>query len=508
MNKSTLFLAVGATAVTLPVVGATKKAPQKPNIVFLLMDDMGYGDLSCMGSQKIQTPNIDALAKSGKLLTQHYAGAPVSGPSRAVLMTGQHTGHAPVRGNDEAGERGDVWSYAAMAADPSLEGQGPMPADTRTLAHALKDQGYTTACIGKWGLGYPGSESEPNKMGFDFFYGYNCQRQSHTYYPPYLWRNTVREPLAGNVVGQLDKKLDSSLDPLDPQSYASFHTGTYAPDLMMDETIQFIEQNKNKPFFLWWTTPIPHASLQASARWVDYYHERYGDEKPFLGGHYAPVRYPKASYAALVGYVDEQIGQIVQKLKDEGVYDNTLIVFTSDNGPSSEGGGNSPWFDSARPYRSEEGWGKRSMHEGGLRVPTIVAWPGKVKPNTRADLMSGFQDWFPTLVAATGAAPEGKDGLNLLPTLTGKGKQAQHDFLYWEFPDMGSMAVRQGEWKMIVKNVRKAPEYFLYDLSVDPLEANNLAASNPDKVAELKKVAASAHTEPAKARFKMGLPLQ
>lgn len=504
MNKNTLFLTLGAAMVAAPALGAK---PQKPNILFFLMDDMGYGDLSCMGSQKILTPNIDALAKSGKILTQHYSGAPVSAPSRSVLMTGLHTGHSPIRGNDEDGARGNVWSHVAMAADPKLEGQAPMPADTRTLAHALKKAGYTTACIGKWGLGAPGSASEPNKMGFDFFYGHNCQRVSHTYYPAYLYRNSAREWI--NPITEMHVKLDPSLDPLDPRSYDPYNTGTYAPDLLFDETIKFIEQNRTKPFFVWWTTPIPHASLQAPASWVDFYHERFGDEKPFLGGGYKPARYPRASYAALVGYVDEQIGKMVQKLKDEGIYDNTLIVFTSDNGPSSEGGGNSPWFDSARPYRSEEGWGKRSMHEGGLRVPTIVSWPGRVQAGTRSEQLSGFQDWYPTLLAAAGAQPDKEiDGLSLLPTLTGKGKQAEHDFLYWEFPDLGSMAVRKGEWKLIVKNIRKTPSYALYHLAIDPLEANDVASANPDKVAALKKVAASAHTAPANDRFKMGLPLR
>ena len=512
MNKTAWFLAVGAatTAGVQPGWARSAQKEKKPNIVFLLMDDMGYGDLSCMGSQKISTPNIDALAKSGKLLTQHYAGAPVSAPSRAVLMTGQHTGHAPIRGNDEWGARGDVWSHVSMANNPKLQGQAPMPADTRTLALALKDQGYATACIGKWGLGAPETASEPNKMGYDFFYGYNCQRLSHNYYPSHLWRNTEQEWI--NPIHELPARIHPKTENiLDPKLYEPYHTGVYAPDKMQEETLKFIEQNKDRPFFLWWTTPIPHASMQAPARWVEYYHSLFGEEKPFLGGGYVPARYPHASYAALVGYVDEQIGQIVQKLKDEGVYDNTLIVFTSDNGPSSEGGGDSPWFHSARPYRSEEGWGKRSMQEGGLRVPTIVAWPGKVEPGTRSELMSGFQDWFPTLVSAAGgdaAKERGLDGVSLLPTLTGKGKQAQHDFLYWEFPDVGSMAVRQGDWKLIVKDIRKEPKVYLYNLAVDPLESNDVSLKYPEKVVELKQIAVSAHTEPENPRFKMGLPLK
>lgn len=508
MKKVGLTIIAGAAAITAVAAEATK-TKSKPNVVFFLMDDMGYGDLSMMGSVKIETPNIDALAANGKMLTQHYSGAPVSAPSRCVLLTGQHTGHTPIRGNDEYGERGNVWSFVAIAADPNLEGQRPMPANTRTLAHELQDAGYTTACIGKWGLGAPGSASEPNKMGFDFFYGHNCQRVSHTYYPSHLYRNTEREYI--NDAVELGAKIDQGADPLDPRSYDKFNTGKYAPDLMFDETIKFIERSKDKPFFLWWTTPLPHVSLQAPAEWIEYYHKRFGNEKPFAGNHYTPARYPHATYAAMIGYVDDQIGKIVQKLKDEGVYDNTIIIFTSDNGPSPEGGVDSPWFDSARPFKSEEGWGKRSLHEGGLRVPTVVVWDGHIKPGTSSATICGFQDWLPTFAQIAGVEPRtaATDGVNLLPTLTGKGEQTQHDYLYWEYPDGGgSVAVRSGDWKMIVKRVMKTPTYYLYNIATDPREQTNLASQFPERVEAMKKLAAAAHTEPENKMFKMNLPLK
>ncbi|MEG2527804.1 MAG: arylsulfatase [Mucinivorans sp.] len=502
MKKGTLIL--GASLLSVVSMAAQGV---KPNVVFFLMDDMGYGDLSIMGSTRIATPNIDALAANGKMLTQHYAGAPVSAPSRCVLLTGRHTGHAAIRGNDEWDERGDVWSMQAMARDERLEGQRPMPKGERTLARELQRAGYRTACIGKWGLGAPGSVSAPNEAGFDFFYGYNCQRVSHSYYPAYLYRNGEREYI--NAVPMMGAKLDQGADALDPHSYDKFNKGQYAPELLQKEVLRFIDQNSDRPFFLWFTTPIPHASLAAPQRWIDHYHKIFGDEKPFPGNHYSPVRYPRATYAAMVSYVDEQIGEVVAELKAKGVYDNTIIIFTSDNGPSSEGGGDSPWLDSARPFRSAEGWGKRSLHEGGIRVPTIVSWSGHIAPRSSSHTMSAFQDWFPTLLAAAGVEPidETLDGVNILPTLLGAGQQEEHDFLYWEYADGGSLAVRCGEWKMIVTDIRRKPVYWLYNLAFDVREQTNLADRYPEKLAQLRAMAALAHSEPENKVFSFGLPL-
>lgn len=501
-------LALSAAMVPTAVVSAEKpQTKQKPNIVFFLMDDLGYGELGIQGQLKIETPNIDALARSGKILTQHYSGSPVSAPSRAVLMTGLHTGHSPIRGNDEASERGDVWSHKAVLADESLEGQRAMPPATRTLAHKLQDAGYTTACIGKWGLGAPGSVSEPNKMGFDFFYGYNCQRQAHTYFPTHLYRNTERV-LLDNRILQPGTNLDKDADVLDPRSYDKFQQVQYAPDMMFEATMEFLEQNKTKPFFLWWTTPLPHVSLQAPAELIEYYHSKFGDEKPFLGDGYFPCRYPRATYAAMVTYIDRQVGAIIDKLKADGTYDNTIIIFTSDNGPTFNGGTDSPWFDSARPYKSESGWGKCSVMEGGINVPTFVAWPGRIAPNSQSGHLSGFQDWTATLLELAGAqnaAPT--DGISLVPTLTGRGRQKAHEALYWEYPEVGgSIAVRSGQWKLIVKNIRKSPVYMLFDLSKDLREQNNVFDENPKVAQKLLKIASASHTEPENKMFRMGLP--
>lgn len=503
------------TAGLLPVVGlAAPKAtvPAKPNIVFFLMDDLGIGELGINGQKLIETPNLDALAKAGKMLTQHYSGSPVSAPSRCVLLTGLHTGHSTVRGNDEMAERGKVWSHEAMLADSSLEGQRPIPLTEQTIAKTLKEAGYATGCIGKWGLGYPGSTGDPKNAGFDFFYGYNCQRQSHTYYPTHLWRNGQREMLRNEVL-QPNTKLKKGADSLDARNYDHFAQKDYAPDKMFDATIEFIEANANKnPFFLWWTTPLPHVSLQAPKELVAHYVKKFGDEAPFMGdGMYFPARYPHATYAAMVTLIDRQIGAIVDKLKSEGVYDNTIIVFTSDNGPTFNGGTDSPWFDSARPYKAERGWGKCSLHEGGINVPAFVTWNNVIESGSRSAHVSSFQDWFPTLVDFAGAKlPSDRDGISMYNLLVDKGKQKEHKAIYWEYPEGGgSIAVRKGDWKMIVSNIaKKKPVYQLFDLKTDYREQNDVSAKYPKIMAELLEFAAKSHTAPVNKSFDMGLPLQ
>lgn len=476
------------------------------------MDDLGYADIGCMGQTKIETPNIDALASTGKILTQHYAGAPVSAPSRCVLLTGLNTGRAPIRGNDEAEERGDVWSHQAMFEDPTLEGQQAMPAQTQTVARLLQQAGYVTGCIGKWGLGAPGSHSEPNKMGFDKFYGYNCQRLAHSYYPTHLYRDSVRQYLPNVAMQPSLAKLDDGASPFNIKSYDKFRQKAYAPDLMLTETLKFIDNNKSRPFFLWWTTPMPHVSLQAHQNWIDYYVKKFGDEAPFLGGGYYPARYPAATYAAMVSYVDDQIGIIMDKLKADGLYDNTIIIFTSDNGPTVEGGNRAVWFDSAFPFKCDKGWGKASMHEGGLIVPTIVSWPGKTKGGVYDSSISASWDWMPTLLEMAGAkrlTPSSIDGISLVPMLTGKKHYDTHQYLYWEFSQAGGMAaVRQGNWKLIVENIKSTPTYSLFNIEQDPREQTNLATDFPDIVAHLKALANKSHKAPQNELFELPFPLQ
>lgn len=482
----------------------TKEKKEKPNIIYILADDLGYGELGIYGQEIIETPNIDALAKTGMRFTQHYSGAPVCAPARCVLLTGQHTGHAYVRGNDEWGTRGDVWNYQAMFENPLLEGQRPLPDSIVTIAEILQAAGYKTGAVGKWGLGAPSTEGVPNKQGFDFFYGYNCQRQAHTYYPMHLWKNEERDLLENKMV-PIHANFPEGADPNDPGSYTDFELKEYAPTLMHKEAIQFIEDHQKEPFFLYYASPIPHLPLQAPKKWVEYYQKKLGVEAPYLGNSYFPNRTPRATYAAMISYLDEQVGGLVAKLKELGTYENTLIIFSSDNGPTYTGGADTPFFDSAKPFKTEYGWGKGFVHEGGIRVPMVAAWPGKIKPGSQTDHISSFYDVLPTICEIIDqVSPTGTDGISFLPTLLGK-TQKQHDYLYWEFPAYkGQQAVRIGKWKGIRKNIQEGNIGIeLYNLETDIQEQNNVAAQNPEIIEKIKDIMSNARTSPSIEHFKM-----
>jgi len=476
---------------------------KKPNIIYVLADDLGYGELGCYGQKYIQTSHIDNLAKNGMKFTQHYSGSPVCAPSRCVLMTGKHTGHAYIRGNDEWGQRGDVWSYEKMLENPKLEGQRPIPSETVTLAEQLQKAGYQTACIGKWGLGPPFSQGSPNKQGFDYFFGYNCQRWAHTYYPPFLWENEERVPLNNKFV-PLGTKLPENEDPYNPESYSDFRLNEYAPDLMLDKALNFLEKNENNPFFLYFPTTIPHVSLQVPKKYVDMYRDVFGDEEPYLGGHYFPCQYPKATYAGMITHLDEQVGQLVQKLKQIGEYENTVIIFTSDNGPTYSGGADTQFFNSAGIFGEKRGRGKGFTYEGGIRVPMIASWPGTIKPGTTSNHISAFWDVLPTLCELGSAdTPEDTDGISFVPTLTQKKKQNHHAFLYWEFPAYnGQQAVRMARWKGIRKNIFKGNmKIELYNIDQDPNEQNDISDDHPDVLQRIEHIMKEQRTPPEIKQF-------
>jgi arylsulfatase A-like enzyme len=472
-----------------------KNNEDKPNIIYILADDLGYGDIGAYGQTKIETPNIDRLAASGMMFTQHYCGAPVSAPSRCVMLTGKHTGHSQVRGNDEWADRGDVWNYRAMIADSTLEGQRPLEAGTVTIASLLHSAGYTTGMVGKWGLGAPQTESIPTKMGFDYFFGINCQRMAHTYYPVFLYENERRYHLDNDTVAP-NTLLDNNADPSDPSSYSAYNLKEYAPDIMFSKLTDFVHSNKDNPFFLYWATPIPHAALQAPQKWIDYYVNKFGDEKPYLGDKgYFPHRYPHAAYAAMISYLDDQVGNLVSQLKELGIYENTLIIFTSDNGPTYNGGTDSPWFRSGGPFRCEQGYAKGNVNEGGIRIAMIASWPSKIKSGAISGHTSAFWDVMPTLCEiAHIKTPDNSDGISFLPELTGK-RQRQHKYLYWEFPESGGQqAVITGNFKAIRKNMHDGNNKFeLYDLSTDMEERNNIAASNPQIIKKVEDIIDKEH---------------
>lgn len=496
----------GAVSLSLAGCAGNRQAEKsKPNIIYIFADDLGYNDLGCYGQKIIETPNIDNLAANGIRFTQYYSGSPVSAPSRCILLTGKHSGHSFIRGNHEWSERGEVWDFNRMEADPSLEGQYPIPAETVTFSKLLQHIGYKTACIGKWGLGAPFTDGIPNKQGFDLFFGYNCQRQAHTYYPAHLWRNEKIVKLDNRFVIPRTTELDGDRDPYKEESYARYALKEYAPELMLEEALSFIRSSGNQPFFLHFTTTIPHVPLQAPKEWVDKYHEKIGDEEPYTGNKgYFPCRYPMATYAAMVGYLDYQVGCMVEELKKLGLYENTIIFFTSDNGPVTTGGAVSSFFENARPFNQAADRLKGTLYEGGIRVPMIVAWPARMKKNKISDHICASWDIFPTICDITGAdTPDGLDGISMLPSITGKGRQKTHKYLYWEFPEgRGQQAVRIGNWKGLRNNTHDGNmDINLFDLSVDITEDHDVSAENPEMVRKIGEIMEKEHQSPEIERF-------
>ncbi|WP_409150353.1 arylsulfatase [Sphingobacterium sp. BS-2] len=463
MRKYSLL--IGLLFLNLMLLAQTKK----PNIVLILADDLGYGDLSIYGQEKFSTPNIDALAKKGMLFTDFYAGAPVCAPSRSALMTGQHTGHTYIRGNKEI--------------EP--EGQEPLAQNIETFAMALKDAGYKTGAFGKWGLGMVGTTGDPLEKGFDEFYGYNCQRQSHRYYPTHLWDNEARVDLKGNE--NLIK------------------TTTYAPDLIHQKSLTFIHNYKDGPIFLFIPTVLPHAELIVPEDEIFKEFDGKFEEKPFKGSPYGPnagsgytsQAKPRATFAAMVTRMDQQVGEVVSALEEEGMLENTIIIITSDNGSHREGGADPDFFKSSGPFRGN----KRDVYEGGVRTPFIVHWPAKIKGNKKSDHIGAFWDVAPTLLEVAQAKPlKQTDGISFLPTLLGKKGQKEHDYLYWEFHEQGGkQGLRIGDYKAIRLNAKGNPdaEIAIYHLPTDVAEQNNIASKHPELLEKAKKIMAEARTESA-----------
>jgi len=460
-----------------------KKSLQRPNIIFILADDLGYGELGCYGQEKIRTPNINRLAAQGIKFTQFYSGSPVCAPSRCVLMTGKHTGHSYIRDNDEMGERGDVWR------DPDLEGQRPLQQGTVTIGTLLQKTGYTTGAIGKWGLGGPGNSGDPNKQGFDHWYGYLCQRIAHNYYPTHLWRNNKKHILEGNEYFYSHQKLPEDRDPYDKVSFEEYSGKQYSMDLMVEEALTFIKNNKEKSFFLYLPFPVPHVSIQVPEDSLKEY-EGVFPEVPYRGEKgYLPHPAPRAGYAAMITRMDREIGRIMALLKKLGIEENTLVVFSSDNGPTFNGGTDSEFFKSAGPLRGL----KTTLYEGGIRVPLVARWPGKIKPGSESNLISAFWDFLPTFTELLDIdIPDDIDGISLLPTLLGRPEeQKKHDYLYWEYK--GRQAVRLGDWKAVSHGVDSNIELFY--LKKDIGEQLNVAEENPEVAARITDIMRNARTE-------------
>ena len=477
------------------------ESDNRPNIIYILADDLGYGEIGVFGQKLIETPNIDNLAKTGMIFTDHYTGSPVCAPARSVLLTGMHSGNTHIRANGEWAERGNVWSFKAMLDDPFLEGQRPLLDSITTVAQILHDSGYKTGMIGKWGLGAPLTNSIPNKKGFDFFYGYNCQRQAHTYYPTHLWKNETRDLLNNYIVTKQEGLGD--LDPYNNESYSKYNQNDYAPTLMHDEALNFISRNKNSPFFLYYASPIPHLPLQAPTKWVDYYQKKFGIESPYTGKSYYPNKTPRATYAAMISYLDEQVGELVEKLKEINKYENTLIIFTSDNGPSWVDHVDYNFFNSTGKFINSRRTMKGSVSEGGIRVPMIASWPNKIKSGSISNHISAFYDFFETACDVAGINNTVEtDGISFYPEMIG-GVQAKHDYLYWEYPASGGLqAIRMGKWKGIKNNLFKSPSKLkLFDLMSDEKELNDISLKHPKIVIKLEQKLIEAHSTPYLKEF-------
>ncbi|WP_237607466.1 arylsulfatase [Roseimaritima sediminicola] len=453
-------------------------AADRPNIVFILADDLGYGEVGCYGQEKIKTPHLDRLAEQGMRFLQHYTGAPVCAPARCSLMTGQHLGHAEIRGNRDSGN-GRVFP-----------GQLPISDEIVTIAEALKPAGYATGAFGKWGLGPSNTTGSPIKQGFDRFFGYNGQRNAHSYYPFFLDSDEREQRInAGLIYGHQRK-------PSGPVDADDYRLQNYAPDLILDEALKFIDKNKDQPFFLYLPFVEPHVAMQPPQEWIDRYPEAWDAEKGVYRGQngYLPHPRPRAAYAAMISDLDEHVGTVLERLESHGLADNTLVVFTSDNGTTHGsrdpqfhvGGVDAEFFASTAGLRGYKG----SVYEGGIRVPCIVRWPGRVPAGSTTDTPSYFPDWFPTLCGVADAPlPQDQqlDGVDLRAVLTGETLPERTEPMIWDFHNYGGqVAVREGRWKAVRRNLLKKPSAWeLYDLRTDPEEQHDVADQHADRVAQM-----------------------
>ena len=503
MNKRTILLSSAALA----SLGAV--AQQKPNIIYIMCDDMGYGDLACYGQQYIATPCIDRMAAEGMRFTDAYAGSPVSAPSRATFMTGQHSGHTHVRGNREYWNNGNLQqNLYGQNADYTLVGQEPYDVNHKIIPEIFKDNGYTTGMFGKWAGGHEQSASTPDKRGIDEYYGYICQFQAHLYYPNFLNEYSRSRGDEGVRRVTLDQNIQYPMFGADYRKRAQ-----YSADLIHEKAMEWLDkQTADQPFLGIFTYTLPHAELvQPEDSILLAYKNFFCQEKTFggqQGNRYNATATGHADFAAMITRLDAQVGQILDLLKRKGLDENTIVIFTSDNGPHEEGGADPAFFNRDGLLKGT----KRSTHEGGIRIPFIVRWPGHVQPGTVSNHQLAFYDLMPTFCDIAGIenyaeryrnpniANDYFDGISFYPTLTGRGEQQEHEFLYWEFHETNMMGLRMGDWKMVVTRGDCA----LYDLATDPHEDHDLAAQYPDIVKKMKDIIKREHTD--SQLFKVTLP--
>ena len=479
MQKRT-WLLLGGTLALAP----TLQGQQKPNVIYIMCDDMGYGDLGCYGQPYIDTPHIDRMAQEGMRFTQAYAGSPVSAPSRACLMTGQHSGHTEVRGNKEYWPNAPLVRYGVVE-EYAVTGQHPYDPDRVILPEIFKANGYATGMFGKWAGGYEGSVSTPDKRGVDEFYGYICQYMAHLYFPNFLNRysssrgdtEVVREVLEENVQY-----------PMSGKEY--FKRTQYSADLIHEKAMAGLEsRTADQPFFGLFTYTLPHAELvQQEDSLLLKYEGRFFQDKTWGGAdRYNESVHTHAQFAAMISRLDAYVGEILDKLREKGLEDNTLVIFTSDNGPHEEGGADPEFFGRDGQLRGL----KRQCYEGGIRIPFIARWPGHVPEGTENDHQLAFYDLMPTLCDVLGVKSPATDGISFYPTLLGRKGQREHSFLYWEFHETDQIGLRMGDWKLVVAG--GVPH--LYNLAEDIHEDHDVADRYPRLVDQMVRVIRREHTE-------------
>lgn len=456
---------------------------ERPNIIYIYADDLGYGELEAYGQLKIKTPNLNKIRKEGMKFTNHYTSTPVCAPARCMLLTGKNGGHSYIRGNYELGGFPD-----------SLEaGQMPLPEGLYTLPKMLKKAGYATAMAGKWGLGMYNTTGSPLKQGFDFYISVLDQKQAHNFYPTHLWLNDERLPLDNPVI-DVHRRLDP--ETATDADFAYFVGKEYSGDVMTRYALEFMDEHQDQPFFLYLPFPQPHVSLQAPQEYIDMYIGKFKNEKPYYGQNgYAATRYPLSTYAAMITYLDAQIGKIMDKVKALGLDENTIIMFSSDNGTTFNGGVKAEFFNSVDGLRGL----KMDVFEGGIREPFLVRWPGKIKAGSTSDLISIQYDLMATLAELTRQDPGNTNGVSFLPTLLGnQADQKLHEYIYWEYPEKGGqIAIRMGKWKGVKLNVRKqgydgAP-WMIFDLEKDRNETTDLATEHPELISQFDAIVKTEH---------------
>lgn len=470
--------------IALPQLLLAQKTVEKskPNIIYIYADDLGYGEIGSYGQKLIKTPNLDKMAKEGMKFTDHYTSTPVCAPARAMLMTGKHGGHSIIRGNFELGG----------FPDSAERGQMALPKDQFTIAELVKQKGYATALMGKWGLGMNNTEGSPLQQGFDYYYGYLDQKQAHNFYPSHLWENDKWTSLDQPWLN-VHKKLDSATATAADFNY--FKGKNYAPAKMTEKALAFIDRSKNGPFFLYLPYPLPYVSLQAPDEYVEKYIGLF-NEKPYYGNQgYASTQYPLSTYAAMITYLDDQVGIIMKKIKDLGLDENTIIMFSSDNGATFNGGVNAKFFNSVDGLRGL----KMDLYEGGIREPFIARWPGKIKAGTTSNLVSAQYDLMATVAELTNQTVSNTDGISFLPELLGnKNGQVKHKYLYFEYPEKsGQLAIRMGDWKAIKTNLKKDPKapWELYNLKTDRNETKNVATEHPEMMKKFDDIVKKEHQD-------------